>query len=47
VYIFKGEDPETDEEPTSDDVGCINQTTSTQLSFVRYVSSQLAEKDNW
>jgi len=43
VHIFKGEDSETDKEPTSDDVGlnCINQTSSTHLSVVICVSYQL------
>jgi len=49
VYIFKVEDSETDEEPTSDDVGlnCINQTPLTYLSVVKCVSFPPAEKDDW
>ena len=33
MYIFEGEDSETDEEPTNDDVGlnCINHTPSTHF----------------
>jgi len=48
VYIFKGEDSETDEEPTSDDVGLnyINQTPLTHLSVIKCVPSQPAEKDD-
>jgi len=47
VYIFKGEDSETDEKPTSDYVGlnCINQTPYIHLSVVTCVPSQPAEKD--
>ena len=49
VYIFEGKDSKTNKEPTSDDVGLnyINQTPSTHLSVVRFVPSQLAEKDDW
>jgi len=49
VYIFKGEDSETDEDPTSDYIGlnCINQTPSIHLSIIRCVPSQPAEKDDW
>ena len=49
MYTFKGEDSETDEEPTSDDVGlnCINQTGSTHLFVVKCVPSQPIEKDDW
>jgi len=47
VYIFKGEDSETDEEPTSDDIGLIyiNQTPSTHLSVVKCVSSPTEKED--
>jgi len=49
MYIFKGEDSETDKEPTSDDVGlsCINQTLSTHLFIVKCVFSPPTEKDDW
>jgi len=49
VYIFKWEDSETGEEPTSDDIGLnyINQTPSTHLSVVRCVPSQQAENNDW
>ena len=49
VYIFEGEDFETDEEPISDDVGLkyINQTPSTHFSVIRCVPSQPAEKGDW
>jgi len=49
VYIFEGEDYETDEEPTSDDVGlnCINQTPLTHLSVIRCAPSQPTEMDDW
>ena len=40
VYIFKGEDSETDEDLISDDVGlnCINQTPSNHLSIVKVLN---------
>jgi len=49
VCIFKGEDFETDDEPTSDDIGLnyFSQTSSTHLSVVRCVPSQQAKKDDW
>jgi len=49
VYIFKGEDFETDEEPKNDDFGlnCINQTSLTHLFVVGCDHSQPAEKDDW
>jgi len=49
VCVFKGENSETDEEPTSDDVGlnCISQTPSTYLYVVKRVSSLPAKKDDW
>ena len=48
VYIFKGEDSEIDEEPTSDaGLNCINQTPSTHLFVVKCVSSTPAEKYDW
>ena len=45
-YIYDPGDVEIDEEPTSDDAGLnyINQTPSTHLCVVKYVSSQLTEK---
>jgi len=49
MYIFNGEDSETDEEPTSDKVGlnCINQTPLTHLSVVRRVPFPPAKKNDW
>jgi len=49
VYIFKGEDSQTDEEPTSDNVALnyIHQIPSTHLPVVKSISSLPAEKDNW
>ena len=49
MYIFKGKDYETDEEPTSDDVGLnnINQIPSIHLYVVRCVPSQLIEIGDW
>jgi len=48
VYIFKRKEEETDEEPTSNDVGlnCINQTPSLTCLLLD-ISSQPAEKDDW
>ena len=48
-YTYDPEDVETDDEPTSDNVGlnCINQTPSTHLSVVRCVLSQPTEMDGW
>ena len=48
-YIYDPGDVETDEEPTSDDVGlnCINQTLQTHFFVVSCVPSQPTEKNNW
>ena len=47
-YIYDPGNVETDKKPTSDDIGlnCINQTTLTHWSFVRYVPSRPAEKND-